>query len=83
MIRAVVLLAVLLAGCSTAPPRVVYVQTPCSEKSPEPAETPLQNMRGVLPVPGIDAVLRAALIELENRSAREILLEAALSRCRL
>ena len=72
--------AFLLAGCETAP-RVVYVQTPCKEQTPPPAEKPLQAMRGKQGLP-VDEVMLAALVEVENLTAREVLLDAAIAACK-
>lgn len=79
---AVLLTALLLAGCAAPPPRVVYVQTACQEEIPPPAKQPLQALRGLQPVPTVDVVARAAIAEVEYRRAREVLLESALERCR-
>lgn len=84
---AALVLAVALAGCATTPPepeiRTVTVDrpipVPCRVAVPE---EPAWAMDAIAPGADVDALMAAALAELEQRIGYEIRLLAALASCR-
>ncbi|WP_238541808.1 hypothetical protein [Acidovorax sp. CF316] len=74
--------ALLLAGCTTAPPERVQTRVPvpvaCQEAVPARPTMPTEALvPGVLPW----TLLRAALAEIDRREAYEVQMRAALVAC--
>ncbi|WP_420994128.1 hypothetical protein ACKI2N_002070 [Cupriavidus sp. 30B13] len=80
-------LGTLLAGCGSAPPQVINqtktvevpVAVPCKVKA---VEKPAWALGQVDPRADVYVKGRAALVEVRQRAAYEILLEAAAAACR-
>lgn len=84
MLVAVALVAALLTGCASAPPRVeiqpvnVAVPVACQEKEPERPVMPTASLR---PGATVDQFTQAAQAEIERREGYEGLLRTALAAC--
>lgn len=87
LLSAALAAAVLLAGCSAAPPARVEIQqvkvavpVPCDESEPERPSMPTEQLSAGADV---DMYVKAAGAELERREGYETELRAALANCKL